>query len=122
MLCIHFIFDACNNIIWYVFIVKIFLIESRLVLLPAVLRQLKVHIVCMDDQFRLCLEVLLEIISIVHGQNPVSKTATYIKVSGSCSFTNVFEFLLLFNRKMQKRRFKFLLCIYCKLCILFIRL
>jgi hypothetical protein len=44
--------------------------ESRLVLLPAVLRQLKVHIVCMDDQFRLCLEVLLEIISIVHGQNP----------------------------------------------------
>lgn len=45
--------------------------ESRLILLPAVLRQLKVHILGTDDQFRLSLEVLQDIIAIVYKQDPV---------------------------------------------------
>lgn len=40
-------------------------------MLPAVLRQLKVHILAVDDQFRLSLEVLQDIIAIVHKQDPV---------------------------------------------------
>lgn len=45
--------------------------ESRLILLPAVLRQLKVHILGADEQFRFSLEVLQDILAIIYKQDPV---------------------------------------------------